>query len=258
MNTERLNILIVDDEPEIRELLVEYLTTLGHQVRESPDGRTAQRILRDEAIDVVLTDVRMQGKPEGVDLIAHLEEREANLGVVVMTGFPTVQSVISAMRYNASDYILKPFSLREVHAALQKAASRSRLERKAARLQHTLSFYEVAQAAMEAEDLGEVFVHLSEAACAETAATSFRLWLPDDAGEWAPLSPVVLVGKSERLVELDPTVVEAPRVEQGFAAVPVITTDLARRAVFAVAGGGVGASQHLDRLRALGRALGQT
>lgn len=269
MTIERLNILVVDDESEIRELLVEYLTTLGHDVREATDGNSALAILYEESIDVMLTDVRMPVM-EGVDLIERLKDLDVTIGVVVMTGYPTVQTFIDAMSKGANAYILKPFRLNAVHQALQEAARHSRLERHAARLEQTLNFYEAAQNYAELEEQSALFHHLAAAARAETRAAAFQVWLARN-GDWVnpfeshddPWADAVdrsgerdPMGRDDRLEAIDPDTIEAPRCEQGLAVIPVLSTDIERVAVFAVAGDGVGATHHLDRLRQLARALG--
>ena len=138
----RLQILIVDDEVEIRELLGEYFSARGHDAHVVSDGQAAQTWLAENPVDILLTDVQMPSL-SGVDLIATLKDRTEPLGIVVMTGFPTVESATRAMKLGASDYLLKPFRLRAVYEAVSRAAIRVARQRRVERMAARAAFYEV-------------------------------------------------------------------------------------------------------------------
>lgn len=245
-----LNILVADDEPEIRELLGEYLSARGHQVRTAEDGQKALSMLDEFHADVLLTDVKMPVM-EGVDLVRAVKERGGAIGIVVMTGFPTIDTATTAMKMGASDYLLKPFRLRDVHAALVSAAARSLVERRLDRLQQTCDFYEAAHAALSSEDVGALVPMLLDAALGEVQGAAASVWRRDPGGGF---SLAASSGVHPALAGLVPGDVQSPRREPELLAIP-ITARTHRFAVIAVAGASVNAPERLKRLRQLGRAL---
>lgn len=253
-----LRLLVVDDEPEIRELLQEYLSARGHTVELAADGRAALERLRAAPFAVVLTDVRMPVM-EGGDLVSAIREEGLSVGVVVMTGFPTIQTATRALKMGASDYLLKPFRLRDVHDALMRAAGRSRLEQRLARTEACLALHELAHQPLPpaaADSRAGLWSALSAAARAEAAASSFACWLAPSAGSGpdAAWSLVAQHAATPDLLGIDPAAVEVPRLEGQLAAVPVLL-DLDRLAVFAVDGGELRTTTHLERLTILARPL---
>ena len=245
-----LNILVADDEPEIRELLGEYLTARGHSVRTAADGRAALALLDEAPADVLLTDIRMP-LMEGVDLVQAIKEREQPIGVVVMTGFPTIESATTAMKLGASDYLLKPFRLRDVYSALMVATSRSLIEQRLLRLQHTVDFYEACNTAMSEEQMPSLLPLLLRAALSEVQGGAASLWLQQEDGAW---SLDAAFGNHSALDALDVASVQAPRREADLLAVPLVARTH-RFAVVAVAGPSVNAPERLGRLRHLVRSL---
>ena len=222
---ESLRVLVVDDEPEIRELLGEYLTTRGLDVLVAADGRSALLQLKSHPIDVVLTDVRMPVM-KGVELIAEIDRSTLSPGIVVMTGFPTVETAIIAMKLGASDYLLKPFRLRDVYGAVMRAARWYRMEQEAGRMACLLAFYERATAARTPDALPQLIDSLVSAALAETRAEAAAVWLCQD-GAWE-----VMARGSDALAALQPAAITEPLQAGSVLAVP-----LPAGGVLAVAGG---------------------
>ena len=101
-------VLVVDDEPLIRELLVECLEIAGLDAETADCGPAALKLMETESFDLVLTDMKM---PEmtGLELIRRIQEKGGDTATIMMTGFGTVESAIEAMKLGAFDYILKPF-----------------------------------------------------------------------------------------------------------------------------------------------------
>ena len=117
-NTERLmtdvpeqpeRILIVDDDPSMRTALMESVRRLGYDVQGATDGADAvDRVSRYKPW-LVVTDLKMP-RLGGLDLIKEIKRRSPNTLMVLMTAYGTVETAVEAMKYGASDYILKPFS----------------------------------------------------------------------------------------------------------------------------------------------------
>jgi len=103
-------ILIVDDERGIREFLAEALRDAGHETIEAADGAAAAGLLRGRAFDLMITDLRMPGSPDGMELLRLARADEPNMEVIVLTAYGTVETAVEAMKLGAFDYLQKPIS----------------------------------------------------------------------------------------------------------------------------------------------------
>ena len=108
-----MDILLIDDEPELRQALAEVLTDAGHAITEAGDGRAAAELLTSKSFDVILSDVRLPGV-DGLKLL-RLARKEAPLtDFILMTAFAEVDEAVAALKEGASDYLTKPFDLEEL------------------------------------------------------------------------------------------------------------------------------------------------
>ena len=180
----KVSILVVDDESSILELLREYLRARGHAVETAANGERALELIEDQAFDVVLTDMKMPGIG-GLDLLAKLREHPLPVATILMTGYGTIDSAIRAMKDGAHDYLLKPFKLREVHAAITRAVERIRLERETVRLRQAVSLYQAVHAMEDATALPDIYALLSEVALREFGGIGALVAFEEpEAGEW--------------------------------------------------------------------------
>jgi two-component system, cell cycle sensor histidine kinase and response regulator CckA len=115
-----MNLLIVDDEPQLRKLLREYFEHLGWAVTCAGSGDEAIRILEHSAFDVVLSDVWMPGA-SGLDVVRTVRRECPHTQVVLMTGYRNLKSAIDAVNQGAFAYVEKPFNLHDIHARVQDA-----------------------------------------------------------------------------------------------------------------------------------------
>ncbi len=121
--TQTLNILVVEDDLELRDALCLTLECAGHKVLGAADGETALRLVARESFNLVVSDLKMQPM-DGIELLKALRAREPHLPVLLMTAFGDVDRAVTAMRNGACDFLLKPFEPRvllehvERHAAL--------------------------------------------------------------------------------------------------------------------------------------------
>jgi two-component system NtrC family response regulator len=112
-------LLIVDDDPRIRESLSEALLNEGWQVHLAESGEQALAVLSDADPSVVLSDIRMPGM-SGLDLLSLLRERAPEVEVVLMTAYEDLPTVAEAMRNGAADFLVKPLHLRQLRRVLQR------------------------------------------------------------------------------------------------------------------------------------------
>lgn len=120
------HILIVDDEPRMRQVLSLLLQKWGYRVETAPSGKEALGTLGETHCDVMLTDLKMPGM-EGDELLRLVKKEYPTLPVIIMTAFGTVKSAVEAMKAGAYDYILKPFDNEELRLTLERAIQYHRL-----------------------------------------------------------------------------------------------------------------------------------
>ncbi|MCI0709785.1 MAG: response regulator transcription factor [Chloroflexi bacterium] len=102
-----IRLLIVDDEAIILRFLVRVLAREGYSIQTARNGQEALHLLRQQQFDLLLTDIKMDG-PDGVHLLQQAKALDPELAVVLLTGHATVDSAVAALRYGASNYLLKP------------------------------------------------------------------------------------------------------------------------------------------------------
>ncbi|MEZ4416983.1 MAG: sigma-54 dependent transcriptional regulator [Gemmatimonadota bacterium] len=120
-------ILVVDDEARIRRLLQMSLEAEGYHVVLAANAAEADRVLRSEAVDLMLTDLALPDG-SGLDLLAALRQRSSDIPVILITAFGTVESAVEAMKLGAFDYVIKPFRAEEIEALVDRALSLRRAE----------------------------------------------------------------------------------------------------------------------------------
>ncbi len=116
-------ILLVDDDPEVRETLGNILVGLGYQVIARSDAIAALAVLRVGAtVDLVITDYRMP-ETDGMEFIIQLKRRLPKVPVIMLTGYGAVETYLKALSIGVFEYVNKPVMIRElariVHAALR-------------------------------------------------------------------------------------------------------------------------------------------
>jgi len=121
-------VLVVDNEPSVRVTLLMLLKGRGHHLMESGDGQAALDLLRSEAVDLVITDLKM-AEVSGLDVLRETKVASPETEVILLTGHGTVESAVEAMRLGAFDYVTKPFEPSELLHRVHNALERHRLLR---------------------------------------------------------------------------------------------------------------------------------
>jgi excisionase family DNA binding protein len=116
----RQRVLVVDDEPSIRDLLSKTLALAEYDVDTAPDGTSALDRIRAFGYDLLIADLRMPGM-DGLTLIRQARRLKSDLPVVIITGFSTESSAIDAVNLGVAGYLTKPFRVPQVLAAASKA-----------------------------------------------------------------------------------------------------------------------------------------
>lgn len=116
-----LSILIVDDEPTIREACAEVARQAGMKAIAVASAEEALEILENSAVDIVLTDLMLQ-HISGLDLLKRVRDTSPAIPVIVLTQYGTIDSAVAATRLGAVDYVTKPFRIEELRSRLERAA----------------------------------------------------------------------------------------------------------------------------------------
>lgn len=123
MPNEAIEVLLVDDDVELVEALSPVLRRRGMMVSTAAGGEEAIRVLKDSRVDVILLDLKMSGI-DGLTALRRFKELLTDVEVIIMTGYPSAESALQAVRAGAGEYIMKPPDIDELVGAIQRAFRR--------------------------------------------------------------------------------------------------------------------------------------
>jgi DNA-binding NtrC family response regulator len=157
-------ILIVEDEAKMRRLLELNLGEDGFSTLSAGDAESGLKLLRENPVDLVLTDLKLPGM-NGLEFLHAVKSHNAALPVVVMTAFGSVETAVEAMKAGASDYVLKPFSLAEMRMVIRKELDVHKLREENRSLREALGRrYELANVAARSVKMQEVLATVDRVA----------------------------------------------------------------------------------------------
>ena len=120
----KATLLVVDDEPDVREVLEEYFVAHGYEVLAADGADSARALAAGHAVDLALVDIHMPGE-DGLSLARHLRERHAQLAIIMLTSAGTIVDRIVGLEMGADDYVPKPFDPRELMARVRSVLRRT-------------------------------------------------------------------------------------------------------------------------------------
>jgi len=127
---ENVQVLVVDDELNIREGSQRILSRIGFDVLKAATGLEALNILEKQTIPIILLDLKMPGM-DGMEVLKRIRQLDETIQVIVITGFATVEMAIEAMKEGAYDFIPKPFEPEQLRIVVKRAAEKIQLTREA-------------------------------------------------------------------------------------------------------------------------------
>jgi two-component system phosphate regulon response regulator OmpR len=218
-------VLVVDDDPAVRQMLAEYLGAHGYEVRQAASGQAMRAELERAVPAIVLLDIGLPGE-DGLTLARYLRERH-DVGIIMVTGAGDVVDRVAGLEVGADDYIAKPFDPRELRARLKSVLRR--LEKKETqKQQHRVSVgrclldlksrtlsdakgREIAITAMEFELLKALIEHPNQVLSRDRLLTLTRN------REWEPFdrSIDIRITRLRRKVEEDPAHPRSIRTVRG-------------------------------------------
>jgi DNA-binding NtrC family response regulator len=137
MKRDTASILVIDDEPAVRQAMTEILKNEGFEVSNAADGSQGLALLKNHAFDLVLTDLAMPGTG-GMEILNFLVREQPECPCIIITGFATIANAVAAMRQGAYDYLAKPVDPHELSLVVNRALEHRRLKRENQQLKKQL------------------------------------------------------------------------------------------------------------------------
>ena len=120
-------IMVVDDDRDLRESLAEVLSAAGFSVTQASQGEEALAYLAHRNFDLILLDLVMPGM-DGLELLGRIRDKAPRMPVIMITAFASVENAVTAMRQGASDYVTKPFRIDVLLASVGRVLEEARFE----------------------------------------------------------------------------------------------------------------------------------
>lgn len=155
-------LVIIDDEGHISDILTRYFREKNHEVFGTTKAEEALEYLANHVVDLVITDIAMQGL-SGLDLLKKMQELKMDVPVIVTTGNPSHGSAVQALRGGAFDYVVKPFHLEEISERAEKALATKRVKDENLLYSKLVSLHSITRVTSEAisvEDLATKVIKL--------------------------------------------------------------------------------------------------
>jgi len=137
-----LKILVVDDDPVTRLMLNKTLTKVECTVDVAEDGVQALELISRRYYDVVLTDLKMPGGVDGIDVLEATKAKYKDTEVILITGYASVDTAVIAMKKGAADYLQKPLNIDEVLLRLERISNLKALTKNAGDLREAMEITE--------------------------------------------------------------------------------------------------------------------
>ncbi|GAB4459931.1 MAG: hypothetical protein Kow0031_39720 [Anaerolineae bacterium] len=175
----REKILIVDDEVDVLDLCRRILLSQGYQITTAHNGFEAIDFAREQQFDLLLTDIKMPGM-SGLEIAQQLKEIDQSIVCVTMTGFSTMDMAINALKLGIDEFILKPFTPKDLSAAVSKALEKERLRKENFRLRSLIPLFELNKTLMSTVDETTLLTRVLEIAQQETNAATASIIMFED------------------------------------------------------------------------------
>jgi len=128
-SSKKVRILVVDDSPDTLEVLKRNLESEGYTVFVAPGAVKAIKIIESSPVDLVITDLKMP-EVDGLSLVRHIQENYKNTGVMMITGYPSIEGAVEAVKSGAEEYLSKPFTDEELSSAVKRSLDKLFLRRR--------------------------------------------------------------------------------------------------------------------------------
>ncbi len=165
-------ILIVDDEPEMSDLLRVCLAPLGCEITATDNGRRALELLETGSFSVAILDIMLPDL-SGIDILRRYHEQRIPTEIIMLTAHASVQSAVEALRLGAFDYVTKPFEADALRTTLRRALDRQRITSRLA------TIYDLSQEIALSKDVNRAAQTLVDVAHRAVESATCEVWLID-------------------------------------------------------------------------------
>ena len=128
------NVMVVDDEENIRKVLSDYLSELGYSVIAANDGTDALEKFKPGAFDLIISDLLMPNI-DGLELLKRIRDQDKDVIFLMITGYPSIETAVEAIKKGAYDYITKPFHMEDVKIRIERAFEKKNLKERLSTVQ---------------------------------------------------------------------------------------------------------------------------
>lgn len=122
-------IMVIDDEPEICNILKEFLEGLGYQVITANSGPEGLNLISQNVVDVLILDLNMPGM-HGIEVLKKVKLTYPDISVIILTGFPSIDTAVESMKLGAYDYLVKPIDFKRLEVVLDKVFEQSLMKKR--------------------------------------------------------------------------------------------------------------------------------
>lgn len=113
-------VLVVDDDPAILDILCQYMKIVGLDTVCANSGEAALKVFKKDEFDIVISDIKMANM-DGLTLLGEIKKIDAGIVFIMITGYPSIETVLEAMKKGATDYLVKPFQFDEIKIKIERA-----------------------------------------------------------------------------------------------------------------------------------------
>ncbi|MFH1458845.1 MAG: response regulator [Candidatus Omnitrophota bacterium] len=172
-------ILVVDDEAIIRQLLERTLTKNGYLVETAEDGQVALDKFQKTPFNLIMTDLKMP-KVEGLGILREIKKFNPHVEVIIITGFPTIESAVQAIKIGAFDFICKPFDIQQVLEVVSKCLEKQKFQTHHIALNEVATFLKLNEIIVSSKDINAVIERILDGALEITKAKRGSLMILDE------------------------------------------------------------------------------
>ena len=137
-NNKTIDVLLVDDDEELRDDMTRFFSRRGYNVSDCPDGESALSFADQRAFDVIVLDMMMPGM-SGLELLKTLKEKGSEAEVVMLTGQGSIETAVEAMKLGAREYLAKPISLKDLDILIRKSLETGEIKKENLQLKEVIS-----------------------------------------------------------------------------------------------------------------------